>query len=382
MRVALVHDYLNEFGGAERVLAVLAEMFPQAPIYTAFVKEGSAAMQALGKRQIMSSWAQKIPGFASKLHSPLRFLAPLIWESFNLDDYEVVISSASWYITKGILTRPETVHICYCHTPPRYLYGYETSIDWRKWWPVRVYAGVVNKRLREYDYLAAQRVDYFVANSKNVQARIKKFYGRESEVVYPPVGVNPKSEIRNSKSKGYYLVVSRVVGGKGLSMAVEVANKLKFNLKVVGRGAGWSREEQKLRQMAGETVEFLGWVSDEELAGWYAGAKGFLALAKDEDFGITPVEAMMMGVPVVAYNGGGYKETVVEGKTGVLFEDYSAAGLVAGIKRLEARKKQWDERLIRRRAQKFGKRRFMDEMMKLVVENYEQRQKELSKSRR
>jgi hypothetical protein len=174
MKVALVHDYLNEFGGAERVLLALAEMYPEAPIYTAFYKMGSQAYERFSHRKIVASFAQKIPGFAGKLHSPLRFLAPLIWESFNFDEYDVVISSASWYITKGIITRPETLHICYCHTPPRYLYGFDTSINWRKYPLVRWYAGLVNPGLREYDYLAAQRVDEFVANSKNVAGANKE----------------------------------------------------------------------------------------------------------------------------------------------------------------------------------------------------------------
>ena len=233
MRVALVHDYLNEFGGAERVLEVLAEMYPEAPIYTAFYRPEGEAYKWFKQRTIIHSWAQSIPGFATKLHSPLRFLAPLIWESFDLSEFDVVISSASWYITKGVITRPETLHICYCHTPPRYLYGYDTSINWQRYWPVRIYAGIVNKFLRQYDFLAAQRVDEFVANSKNVQERIKKFYRREATVVYPPAELAisglrreiSKSLVASRESREYYLVISRLVGGKGLSMAVEAANQ-------------------------------------------------------------------------------------------------------------------------------------------------------------
>jgi glycosyltransferase involved in cell wall biosynthesis len=378
MKVALVHDYLNEFGGAERVLETLAEMYPEAPIYTAFYTKGSTAYERFKGREIRPSWGQYIPGFTKKLHSPLRFLAPLIWESFNFDEYEVVISSASWYITKGIITRPETIHICYCHTPPRFLYGYETSINWRKFWPVRLYAGIVNKFLRQYDFLAAQRVDYFVANSKNVQARIAKFYRRESEVIYPPVELKKSSvkALKRLSAGDYYLVISRLVGGKGLLIAVEAANKLKLNLKVVGAGAGWSREEEELKRLGGETVEFLGYVPDEQLGQLYSGAKAFLALAKDEDFGITPVEAQMCGTPVIAYNGGGYKETVND-KTGILFDEYSTEGLIKAIKNFEIRAKSFDERLIRKQAEKFGKERFVSQMRALVEEKWGEKQREL-----
>jgi glycosyltransferase involved in cell wall biosynthesis len=375
MKIALVHDYLNEFGGAERVLLTLAEMYPEAPIYTAFYKPGSPAHERFKDKKIITSWAQKVPGFVDKLHSPLRFLAPYIWESFNLDSYDVVISSASWYITKGIITRPETVHICYCHTPPRYLYGYETSINWQKYWPVRLYANIVNKYLKRYDYLAAQRVDWFVANSKNVQARIKKYYGRESTVIYPPVRIERLSDqaSKRVKKRDYYLIISRLVGGKGLEMAVRAANELKVPLKVVGTGNGYGREAQRLKRLAGPTIDFLGYVPDEKLGELYAGAKAFLALARDEDFGITPVEAMMAGTPVIAYKGGGYLETVVNDKTGSYFDDYSVRGLVKAIKKFEARSTKFERNEILKWAAKFSKERFVHEIHKLVEEKYNTR---------
>src|SRR3989337_4076415 len=196
MKVALVHDYLNECGGAERVLEALCEIFPKAPIYTAFYKKGSPAYLRFKSKKIITSWVQNVPFFASKLHSPLRFLAPLIWNSFDFSQYDLVITSSSWYVTKGVVKRKTTndkrgtIEICYCHTPPRYLYGYPTSINWQKYWPVRVYALLVNHFMRVYDFEAAQRVDYFIANSKEVAARIKKFYRRASKVIYPPTDVN------------------------------------------------------------------------------------------------------------------------------------------------------------------------------------------------
>lgn len=386
MKIALIHDYLGEFGGAERVLETLCEIWPDAPIYTAFYREGSAYDRFKG-RKIITSWAQKVPFFPTKLHSPLRFLAPWIWGSFSkgLENYDVVISSASWYVTKGMRKGSKSnkgsegnkgnhkgfIEICYCHTPPRYLYGYPTSVNWRKYWPVRMYALIVNHFMRVYDYEAAQRVDWFIANSKEVQARIKKFYRRDSFVIYPPVDLvgDKKQDTGNKKSQGeYYLVVSRLVGGKGLSMVVDLANKIGFKLKIVGAPAGYAREYEGLKKSAQGNVEFLGYVSDDELVGLYSGAKAFFAMAHDEDFGITPVEAMLCGTPVIAYRGGGYVETVVEGKTGVFFDSYKAGSLALAFNKFNElyKKGAFKTAVIKRHAQKFGKERFKKEILEFV----------------
>lgn len=388
MKVALVHDYLNEFGGAERVLAVLSEIWPKAPIYTAFYVKGSSAYERFKKRQIHASWMQKIPFFA-KLASPLRFLAPLIWGSFarQLADYDLVITSASWYVTKGVAKRrttndkrKTTIEICYCHTPPRYLYGYATALDWRKYWPVKLYALVVNHFMRVYDFEAAQRVDYFIANSKEVRGRIRKFYRREATVIYPSVELGRSLFIVNRKSlktmndkrstiDGYFLIVSRIVGGKGLQLAVEVANAMGFRLKIVGSPAGYGWEHQKLKEMAGPNVEFVGFVPDSELAQLYAGARALLALSQDEDFGITPVEAMLCGTPVIAYDGGGYRETVIQKKTGLFFDPATSGSLTLAINTFIDMEKRgvWDRAYIRRHAQKFSKNRFKREISAFVA---------------
>jgi len=367
-RVALVHDYLNEFGGAERVLLALSEIWPEAPIYTAFYAKHSSAWERFSGRDIRVSWFHCLP-FHEQLASPLRFVAPLIWNSFDFSDYDLVISSANWYITKGLKKRPNAIEICYCHTPPRYLYGYPTSVEWRRYWPVRLYGEIIAHFLRLYDFRAAQDVDHFVANSKNVARRIEKFYRREAVVIYPPVEINSKFEIRNSKLGNYYLVVSRIVGGKGLELAVLAANRLGVTLKIVGKSAGWGSAGIHLRNMAGRTIEFLGEVSDKRLAELYAGARAFLATAEDEDFGITPVEAMACGTPVVAFRGGGYPESVVEGKTGVLFDDYSVEGLVEAVKKFEARSTKFETDEIKKQAEKFSKERFKREMVAFVQQS-------------
>lgn len=373
MRVALVHDYLNEFGGAERVLETLSEIWPKAPIYTVFYKKNSPAWDRFKEKDVRVSWAHFIPFFAKYLHSPLRFLAPLIWGSFDFSEFDVVISSASWYVTKGfnkparqLAGGPKPIEICYCHTPPRWLYGYKTSIEFQKYWPVRIYAAIVGHFMRMYDFKAAQKVDFFVANSKNVAARIKKFYRRDSAVIYPPVEL-PK--VGMVEKKDYYLVTSRIVGGKGLDLAVKAAIKLGLKLKIAGSPAGYYTEYRKLQNISSKKIEFVGFVSDEELAKLYKGAKAFLALSTDEDFGITPVEAMLSGTPVIAFRGGGYLESVVEGKTGIFFNEPTVESLIKAIKKFEKTRFKAIDCI--KQAQKFSKERFKKQMLKFVQKKWQ-----------
>ena len=339
MKVALVHDYLHEFGGAERVLLALSEIWPEAPIYTAFYQKNSPAGERFKGKQIIASWAQSIPFFKKKLYSPLRFLAPQIWSSFDLSGFDLVITSSSWYITKGLHLN----EICYCNTPPRWLYGYQTASNWQKYWPVRAYGQVVGHYLRLYDFQQAQKVKYFIANSRETQGRIKKFYRRDSTVIYPPVDISSKSRKSSKSSKSnYFLIVSRPVGGKGIELGKEAAKEYGFDLKIVGGGE----------------------VSDAELVKLYSGAKAFLALSRDEDFGITPVEAMACGTPVIAYNGGGYKETVIDGKTGVFFNEYNINSLMRSLHKFE--KLNIKAADCREQAKKFNKERFKREIREFV----------------
>ncbi|MBI2268606.1 MAG: glycosyltransferase [Candidatus Blackburnbacteria bacterium] len=369
MKIALVHDSISEFGGAERVLEALLEIWPRAPIYTAFYKKGPA-WDRFKDKEVHVSWANSIPFFATKLHSPFRFLAPLIWNSFNLSKYDIVISSSSWYITKGFGGRRDgPVEICYCHTPPRWLYGYETPV--KKNWLVKSYILVVAHFVRMYDWKAAQKVNYFVANSENVKKRIQKFYKREAVVIYPPVEVGWGNKGSGGKKGDYYLVVSRITGGKGIEMAVKAANKLKVPLKIVGVASGYSDTCEWVKKNAGLTVEMLGYVKDPELARLYVGAKAFLALSPDEDFGITPVEAMSYGTPVIAYRSGGYLETVVEGKTGIFFDEYTVEGLIRGIR--EVGKIRVREEDCRVQARKFSKERFKKGMKEFVEKTFKER---------
>lgn len=365
MKVALVHDYLADYGGAERVLESLCRIYPDAPIYTAFYRPDTPAYEHFKDKQIIPSWAQMIPGFAKYLHSPLRFLAREIWESFDFSDYDAVISSSSWYITKAIKTPNKTLHVCYMHTPPRYLYGYETSSSLGKYWPVKVYAAIVNKYLRQYDYITADRVDEFIANSEEVKGRIAKFYRRDATVIYPPVDITSPSDIQK---QDYLLTGGRLVGAKHYDAIIRAANQLKAPLKIYGTG----RLEEELKALAGPTVEFLGRVTESELAKLYAEAKAFVALATDEDFGITPVEAMACGTPVIAYHGGGFKETVIEGKTGLFVHSHDTDELVDAIRKVG--KTKFTPSALQKHAAQFSSRVFERKIKDFVDTKYKEYQ--------
>jgi len=362
MKVALVHDYLKEYGGAERVVEALHEIWPEAPLYTSFVdKEGMGAFWERFKTwDIRTSFAQKIPYF-SKFASPLRFLIPWIWESFNFDEYDLIISSAGSYITKGIVTSAESVHICYCHTPPRALWGLPTASNWKNSFFGRLLVPLMMHNLRQYDYLAAQRVDYFIANSNNTLERIKKFYKLDATVIYPPVNL---PETYSKKPGDYYLAVARLSREKRIDLVIEVCKKLKLPLKIVGTGI----EENNLRRQAGLSASFLGKISDSELSKVYMSAKALIFTAEEEDFGIVPVEAMAHGKPVIAIRQGGVKETVVDGKTGIFFDELTSESLEGAIKKFEKMKILPED--CRKQAEKFSKARFKREIKEFVEKTY------------
>lgn len=372
MKIALIHDYLKEYGGAERVLMALHEIWPEAPIYTIFWKKNSPAGKAFVGAKIIQNWFGYLP-FCDKLISPLRFLIPLIWKNFNFSKYDLVISSASWAITKGFVGG-KTKEICYCHTPPRYLYDYETSKNWQKNPLIKVYAAIVNFFMRQYDFRQAQKVTIFVANSREVQKRIAKFYRRESVVINPPVtlpppevaGWNPPIGGESHDSSGvnnYFLTGGRLERAKNFDLIIKAFNKLRWPLKVYGRGS----QEKYLRQIASKNIEFLGWISEEEKWQLLTECKAFVCAATDEDFGITPVEAQAAGRPVIAFRGGGYLETLLEGKTGIFFDKLEVEDLISALRRYD----DTYHHIIkpedcRQQAKKFSKEEFKKKMLKLV----------------
>jgi glycosyltransferase involved in cell wall biosynthesis len=369
MKVALVYDRVNKIGGAERVLEVLHEIFPQAPLYTAVYNPSSAPWAR--KFKVAPSFLNKFPG-AKSHHEFYPWLTPLAFESFDFSPFEVVISLTS-ADAKGIITKPPTLHICYCLTPTRYLWsGYK---DYFRSGLVRFLTKPVVNYLRGWDKIAAQRPDVYVAISKNVKRRIKKYYGRESVVIYPPVDMK-KFEIRNSKletnskfkiqNSKFFLVVSRLVPYKRVDIVVETFNKLGLPLKIVGTGM----EMRRLKRMAKPNIQFLGQLTDEELVGYYQKCQA-VVFPQEEDFGLVPLEAQASGRPVIAFRGGGAMETVVEGKTGLLFSPQTAQVLAEAVERFKKLSFQPED--CRRNVEKFTKERFKKEFKNLVEEEWKKK---------
>jgi glycosyltransferase involved in cell wall biosynthesis len=365
VKVALVHDYLKEPGGAEVVLMTLKEMFPEAPVYTAyaFPKYWGRYRNVLEKWDIQQSWGRWLP-LLPKFLSYYTILSPLFFNSFDLSEFDLVIISATGgYFPNAIRFGPNTKVITYCHTPPRFLYGYDTATKERYKWYWRPMSEIANHILRMVDFKTAQRPHLFIANSKNVANRIRKFYRREAEVVYPPIEIQANSShamgIRSgySRSKGdYFLIVSRIIGSKNIELAVEAANKYNFKLKVAGRPIGKNGEEIA-KMIKGPTVEYFGEVDQVTRNELLAGAMAFLALEKDPDFGMTAVEPQAFGTPVIAYRNGGYLEAIQENKTGVFFDELTPEGLWNGIQKFK--KMKWDKKVIISNAKKFSKENFI-----------------------
>lgn len=364
MKIALVHDYIKEYGGAERVLRVLADMYPRAPIYTAFRIKGSTCDRQFSDKRIIESKLSFILKVWN-LYSPLRFLTPAVWGSFDLSGYDVVIASSSWYITRGFKTGPKTKVVCYCHTPPRWLYGYETSVGFTKYKLVKAYALVVGHFMRIYDFKSSRKVNLWIANSENVRKRIKKFYRVNSRIIHPPVEVEKiKKATKNLKKENYFLIVSRLVGAKGIEEAVLAFKNSGYELKIVGESHGFSKVNESLKKISGDNISFLGRVNDRDLYELYGEAKGFIALARDEDFGMTVVEAQAAGTPVIAFNGGGFKESVIDGVTGILINDTDKKTIDKAVNKLCA--KRWNKAVLRGNADKFSRENFERKIKNVV----------------
>lgn len=354
MNTALVHDWITSVSGAERVLLNISEMYPEAPIYTSVFDSKKAIPFA--KKSVITSYLQKIP-FAKSKREVLIPLTPFAFEQFDLSSYDLVISNTTM-AAKGVLTKPNTVHICYCHTPARYLW--EPSLDSRakKGYLHSLRMNTMHK-MRIWDKVAADRVDFFLANSKFVQKRIKKYYGRDSIVVYPPVDVDKFKPTSPDKVQDYFLFVSRLVDYKRCDLVVEAFNDLGLPLKIIGQGP----EKAKLQKISKSNIEFLGYLSDDEMKKYYCEAKAFV-FAAEEDFGIVPIEAMAAGRPVIAYGAGGVLETVVPGLTGVLFDEQTPQCLIDAVKNLKS--ENFDSKKIRQHAMKFSVENFKKEFSSVV----------------
>lgn len=367
MKIAIVHDYIKEYGGAERVLEELHKLFPDAPICTSVYLSSYLGPHAsrFKNMKIHTSFLQYFP-FKAKLISPFRLLAPIAFKSFDLSKYNVIIVSQTGAYFPCLVRKGRAKLICYTHTPPRYLYGYMTARDWKSSKFKLVVGSIMNHFLRLVDYDASKNVDQFLANSEEVAGRIKKFYRRDSIIVYPPVDtVNREPRTVNQK-RTYYLAGGRLARAKGTDIIIDAFLKNKKPLKIFGKGfAGFEEELLSKIKDRKSNIEFVGEVSDEEKLKLMADSKGYIFASFDEDFGITPVEAMSTGTPVIAFRSGGVKETVVEGKTGIFYEPNTPEALNSAINKAERTKFNSED--CRKQAQKFSAKAF-DRKIKEVVE--------------
>lgn len=367
MKIAIVHDYLKEYGGAERVVEALLEIWPDADLYTSVYlpKYAGPHMERLKKWRIHTSFLQSFP-FKEKLISMFRFIAPLVFYSFDLTEYDVIITStAGTYTSPNFVRRSKnSLLINYCHTPPRYLYGYPVANDWRKnlFRRILLFLGRLPMFfLRKLDFVAAQIPDYMITNSKEVAGRVKRFYKRDPIVIYPPVEIpNIKLPV---KKDNYFVIGGRVSRHKGHDIAIMAFTKLGLPLKVFG-GTFASYGLDQFKKTAGKNVEFLGEIDDKEKWKVMKNAKAFIFPSEAEDFGIIPVEAMAVGTPVIALRQGGQLETVVEGKTGLFFDNRTPDSLAAAIKKFEKMKFRSEDCM--NQAKKFSKTRFKEEMLEFV----------------
>ncbi len=357
--VALVHDWLTGMRGGEKVLEVFCELFPQAPIYTLLHNEG-AMSELIERRDIRVSFIDRLPRKSTHYRNYLPVF-PVAIERFDFSEFDLILST-SHCVAKGARPKSGALHICYCHTPMRYVWEMydEYFGKGRAGLVTRVAMRFFAPRLRRWDVQSSNRVHHFIANSNNVARRIHQYYGRTAEVIHAPVDLSFFS--LSTHNEGYYLIVSALVPYKRVDLAVEVFNRRGEKLLIVGTGP----EFEKLRNMAKPNVEFLGWQSGEELARLYAGCRA-LIFPGIEDFGIVPLEAMACGKPVIAYGAGGALETVMpdgEHPNGVFFYEQDASSLTQAIDRCE--KMQFDPTMIRASVERFDRPRFKERLRTFI----------------
>ncbi len=357
MEVALAHDFLTRLGGAERVLKILTEIFPQARVYTLLCDEFKVG-DVFPKEKIVTSSLQRLPAFMRRNHKYLLPLMPRSVEQWNFSKFDLVISSNSAFV-HGILTPEKTRHICYFHSPMRFAWDWTHEyIKEQRLDPLRRTAiAHLLKKMRMWDQTAADRPDAVIANSLNVQRRIKKYYRRDSAVIYPPVDI---SRFKISKTQeDYFLIISALTPYKRIDLAIELFNKIQRRLVIIGDGP----QREYLQNLAGDTIDFLGYKDDSAAAEYLKNCRA-LIFPGEEDFGITPVEAMACGKPVLAYGEGGVKESVVAGVTGEFFAEPAVASMEDGLARLM--KGAYSPTACRRQAQKFSTEIFAERMKEIV----------------
>ncbi len=355
MKIALVHDYLVQYGGAERVLESFARVFPEAPIYT-LVYDAKATRGAFEKYDVRTSFLQKMP-FARTHHRMFPMLMPIAIEQFDLSRYDIVLSDSSSY-AKGIITRPETVHISYVHTPMRYAWDdcQKYTSDFGLPEVIKKVVPFAMNGIRIWDRVSAHRIDHVIANSAFVARRIKKYYNRDAEVIHPPVDVEhfrlrPELYDKKLTEERYFLMVGRLIAYKRHDIVIRACSEQGIPLKIIGRGP----EKARLQKLAGPTVEFLSRVDDSDLARYYANAQAFI-FPQEEDFGIVAIEALAAGRPLIAYRGGDIIDHIQEGRTGIYIEQQTVKAVKNALERFT--QQDFDNEEIAHCAEVFDKSNF------------------------
>ena len=357
MRVALVHDYLNQMGGAERVVMAFHEIFPNAPIYTS-IYDPERVDPVFRTMDIRTTFMQKLP-LVTKYHQPYLPFYPFAMESLDLRGYDLVLSSSSAF-GKGVITRPETLHICYCHTPMRWCWNYDEYVEREQLGKMaRSILPILITGLRTWDQTSSMRVDYFIANSPVVADRIQKYYRREAVVIPPPVEAERFPFDPAIRAENYFLIVSRLIPYKRIDLAIEACNRLQLPLVIIGSG----RDLDRLKTLAGPTIRFTGRLSDEEVIYYYTHCRALL-FPGEEDFGITPLEAQAAGRPVIAYGAGGALASVVDGITGAFFQEQTVDSLATVLASFDER--MYNTHVIRNHALEFDKPRFSRRILQFI----------------
>ncbi len=360
MKLALVHDWLNQIGGAEDVLNDLVDMFPNAPIYTS-IYAPELMPKPYQSWDIRTLWLDKLPAI-HRHHQPYLPLYPLAWGGLDLSEYDVILSNKSGFCHG--FQWSDKLHICYCLAPTRYVWQLDSYVA-REGFGGLTQAALkpLIAGLRRWDFAAAQRLNHFIAISTDIQQRIRRYYQRDSTIIFPPVDCSRFQPVPAHEVEDYFLVVSRLIPYKRIDLAVQAATRLNLPLKVGGRG----RDLDRLKALAGPTVEFLGYVSDEELPSLMAKCKAFLFPGL-EDFGITPVQAQAAGRPVIAYKGGGALDTVIPDVTGEFFDELTVESLATAMSHFEAAK--YDAGTIRAHALKFDTPLFKQQIQDYIEAAY------------
>jgi glycosyltransferase involved in cell wall biosynthesis len=360
MKVALVHDFLLKLGGAERVLKVFADMYPDAPIYTLLYDE-KVCGSVFPAERVRTSSLQNLPKFLRRRHRWLTGRMPRAIEELDLSEFDLVLSSSAAY-SHGLIVPIETQHICYCHSPMRYAWDHASEyLEENKVRGVRkvLYSWLI-RSLREWDHIAADRPDKYLANSETVSRRLEKYYRVKSEVVFPPVDVD-KFKVKEGHSD-YFLIVSTLTPYKKIDLAVQLFNKIGRRLVIIGNGS----HREYLEAIAADNIDFLGFKSDEDVREYMQNCRALIFPGED-DFGIVPVEAMACGKPVLAYGKGGALETVVAGKTGEFFYDPTVESMEDGLARLMYNEREYKPLGIRRHANQFSRDEFEEKIKKEIA---------------